>query len=79
MLVNNMSQLFIAEIMERYGREMKAYLMSRIEKQEKMRLKGENEFETIWLVAEVEGRKRELQDLIKDLDKIWTTPIKSSI
>ena len=63
-------------LMETYGEYFIDYLKERQKKLSERNLKGENEFETLWMVAETEGRKRELLDLIKDLEKIWKAPIK---
>ena len=49
------------------------FLKGRINKLGNRQLKGTNEFETIWGVAETEGRKREMLDIIKDIETIIST------
>ncbi len=49
------------------------YLRQRINKLGQRPLKGEDQFNTLWNVAETDGRKRELLDLIKDIETITHT------
>jgi len=58
-------------IMAEHGDDLMAFLKLRIDKIKSFGFKGESEYETMWNVAEAEGRRRELQEIINYLDTIW--------
>lgn len=61
------------QIFDEHSDNIIDYLRQRVDKLGQRQLKGENEFSTIWNVAENDGRKRELLDLIKDIETITHT------
>lgn len=63
----------IKTIFEEHGDFIMDFLRQRINKLGIRQLKGSNEFETLWNVAENDGRKRELLDTINEIEKIITT------
>ena len=60
-------------IFEENGDYLIEYLRQRINELGNRPLKGSNEFETIWNVADNDGRKRAMLDIINDIEKISTT------
>jgi hypothetical protein len=65
-MINNQ----IKVIMTEYGDSLVEYLKMRKQRLGDRGVKDETNFKTMWNVAENEGRKRELLDLITDLEKI---------
>ena len=56
--------------MEQYGDHLVEYLKMRRNRLIDRQLLGTTEFETIVNVAEIEGRKKELSNLISDLEQL---------
>jgi hypothetical protein len=56
--------------MNQHGDALTAFIEARIKKLDEVSKKGITEFDTIWALAVAEGGKRELRQLLIDLEKL---------
>lgn len=59
----------IKTLVELAGDRLIEYLKMRQQRLDSQNLKKDNEFETIWNAAEIEGRRKELSNIIEELNK----------